>query len=54
MSASASVIYVWSTLQDIAVVIITAIVIIAAGISLWYIDVLRQRKNSKNCEGVIK
>lgn len=49
MSAAETVLYVWATVQDLAVTIISAIVIIAAGIGLWYIDVLRQRKN-----GVVK
>ena len=43
MSAAASVIYVWATLQDFAVTIISAIVIIAIGIGLWRIDALRKK-----------
>ena len=48
MSAAATILYVWSTVQDLAVTIISAIVIIAAGIGLWYIDVLRKRRNEKS------
>ena len=48
MSAAATVLYVWATLQDFAVAIISAIVIIAMGIGLWRIDVLRKRKNENN------
>ena len=48
MSAAATVLYLWATLQDFAVAIISAIVIIAAGIGLWRIDVLRKRKNENN------
>ena len=47
MSAAATVLYVWATLQDFAVVIISAIVIMAIGIGLWRIDVLRKRRNEK-------
>ena len=54
MSAVATVIYVWATLHDYAVVIISAIVIIAIAVSLWRIDVLRKRKNEKFREGVVK
>ena len=43
MSAAASVIYVWATLQDFAVAMISGIVIIAAAIILWRIDVFRKR-----------
>ena len=42
MSAAATVLYVWATLQDYAVVIISAIVIIAIGIGLFCIDSLRK------------
>ena len=54
MSAAATILYVWSTVQEYATAGFSAIVIIAAGIGLWYIDVLRQRKNAKNREGVVK
>ena len=54
MSAAATVLYVWATLQDFAVVIISAIGIMAIGIGLWRIDVLRQRKNAKTRAGVVK
>ena len=54
MSAAATVIYVWATLQEYAAAMISGVVIIAAGIGLWRIDVLRQRKNTKNREGVTR
>ena len=50
MSAAATVLYVWSTVQDLAVTIISAIVIIAMGMGLWYIDVLRKRKKKLTTE----
>ena len=43
MSAAASVIYVWAKLQDLAVAIITAIVIIAVAICLWRVYAVRKR-----------
>ena len=52
MSAAASIIYVWATLQEYAAAMISAIVIIAAGMGLWRIDVLHKRKlrDSKTIE----
>ena len=50
MSAAATILYVWSTVQDLAVTIISAIVIIAAGLGLWYIDVLRKRREKVSRE----
>ena len=44
MTAVATVLYLWATLQDFAVAIISAIVIIVAGVALWRIDVLRKRR----------
>ena len=44
MSAVATVLYLWATLQDFAVAIISAIVIIAIAIGLWRIDALRKRR----------
>ena len=44
MSAAATVLYVWSTLQDLALTIISVIVIIVLGLGLWRIDVMRKRK----------
>ena len=35
MSAAATVLYLWATVQDLAGAIISGIVIIAAGIALW-------------------
>ena len=52
MSAAATVIYVWATVQEYAAAGFSAIVIIAAGLGLWYIDVLRKRRDAKNSEGV--
>ena len=54
MSAAATILYVWSTAQDLAVTIISAVVIIAMGMGLWHIDVWRRRKNVKNREGVTR
>ena len=45
MSAVATVLYLWATLQEYAAAGFSAIVIIAAGIGLWRIDVLHKRKN---------
>ena len=52
MSAAATILYVWSTVQDLAVTLFSAIVIIAMGLGLWYADVWRRRKNAKKREGV--
>ena len=52
MTAAATILYVWSTVQEYAAAGFSAIVIIAAGIGLWYIDVLRKRRDAKNSEGV--
>ena len=52
MSAAATILYVWSTAQNLAVTIISAIVIIAMGMGLWHIDVWRRRRNAKNRAGV--
>ena len=48
MSAAAIILYVWSMAQDFAVVIISTIALMTIGIVLWYIDVLRKRKNENN------
>ena len=54
MSTAATVLYVWSTLQDLAVTIISAIFIISIVLGLWYVNVLRKRRNAKNRAGVVK
>ena len=48
MSAAATILYVWATVQEYAAAGFSAIVIIASGIGLWYIDVLRKRRNEKS------
>ena len=48
MSAAATILYVWATVQEYAAAGFSAIVIIAAGLGLWYIDVLRKRRNEKS------
>ena len=48
MSAVATVLYLWATLQEYAAAGFSAIVIIVAGVALWRIDVLRKRKNENN------
>ena len=48
MSAAATILYVWSTVLEYAAAGFSAIVIIAAGLGLWYIDVLRKRRNEKS------
>ena len=48
MSAAATILYVWATVQEYAAAGFSAIVIIAAALGLWYIDVLRKRRNEKS------
>ena len=48
MSAAATILYIWSTVQEYATAGFSAIVIIASGIGLWRIDVLRKRRNEKS------
>ena len=54
MSAAATILYVWSTVQEYAAAGFSAIVIIAAGLVLWRIDVLRKRANAKISERVTR
>ena len=51
MSAAATILYVWSTVMEYAAAGFSVIVIIAAGLGLWHIDVLRKRKEDKKNHG---
>ena len=51
MSAAATILYVWSTVMEYAAAGFSVIVIIAAGLGLWHIDVLRKRKEDEKNNG---
>ena len=50
MNAAATILYVWATVQEYATAGFSAIVIIAAGLGLWRIDVLRKRRGKVSRE----
>ena len=55
MGAAATVLYVWSTVQEYAIALIIAVVILAIGVSLWRFDVLRKRRDEeKKLRGLYK